>query len=475
MFNYFEKKKLSSETSVADCFRDRVTFHETCLGSAKDIAHLTISPDGKHEAYLVKHGEKWSVAVDGTEGGLFDGISGRSLRFSRDGTRLAYAAERSGKWLAVVDGMESSPCDAIGPIAFSPDNRHIAYLEKVGDRTRLVVDGGAGQEYEALVWIGFLDTGITDDRWQPAYLIKQGIKFHLIRGTQEGQGYERIGSLYPSPHNGSYLEEPGVRNFVVSSDNKHVAFCACESLHGGPWMVVRDGVELGPYSDVALNLITFGTGTDQFAYVFIRPDGKYVVVRDGVMSGVYDRVVHLGFSPDGKHLIWTAKVKNGWVVFRDQTSGRKYQEVDSETWSPSGGRLAYRAKRHDKWLVVVDENESKVYEGVGEGSLSFTGDSQHIAYVVGERGKFLVVIDTTESERYDALQAGSLITSPDGRFIAYQVALHGQSVIRVNEQESLAYGGFLRDRKSIYCRDNTFHAIAARESWIFRVDVQPEV
>ena len=112
---------------------------------------------------------------------------------------------------------------------------------------------------------------------------------------------------------------------------------------------------------------------------------------------------------------------------------------------------------------------------MGEGSLIFTGDSQHIAYVAGELGKFLVVIDTTESERYDGLQWGSLITSPDGRFVSYQVKRYGQSVICVNKQESSAYDSFLRCRKSIYCVDNTFHAIAGREGRIFRVDVQPEL
>jgi hypothetical protein len=127
------------------------------------------------------------------------------------------------------------------------------------------------------------------------------------------------------------------------------------------------------------------------------------------------------------------------------------------------------------WRVILDETECKACEGIGEGSLIFTGDSQHIAYVAGERGKFLVVIGTTESERYDGMQEGSLIISPDSRFIAYQAIRRGQSVACVNDQESLPYDGFLDKRKSIYCEDNTFHAIAARGGRIFRVDIRPEV
>jgi hypothetical protein len=341
---------------------------------------------------------------------------------------------------------------------------------------RLVLDGRAGQEYQGVDSIGFMDQAqaTAGRRWQPAYIAKRGTKFFLVRGTEEGKEYDRIGSLTANPYTSDYYKKTGIRNLVFSPDNRHVGFCACPAQHGSTWHVVRDGFEVASYPDIGEGLLTFAADTGKLAYVGVRTDRKWLVLSDDKECGVYDTVAYLEFTPKGKHLVWTAKIDNGWVVFRDGVKGRKFEELDSETLSPNCEQFAYRAKRAGKWLVVLGETECKAYDGVGEDSLIFTGDSQHIAYVAGDRGKFLVVIDTTESERYDGLQAGSLIASPDGRFVAYQVTRHGLSVLRVNKQDSVAYDGFLRDRKSIYCRDNTFHAIAAREGRIFRVDVRPE-
>jgi hypothetical protein len=58
--------------------------------------------------------------------------------------------------------------------------------------------------------------------------------------------------------------------------------------------------------------------------------------------------------------------------------------------------------------------------------------------------------------------------------VAYQVTHQGQSVIHVNQQKSAVFDGFLRQRKSVYSKDNTFHAIGVRDKKVIRIDVQPE-
>jgi hypothetical protein len=41
----------------------------------------------------------------------------------------------------MIDGVASDKFDAVGPIVFSPDSKHVSFLERRGEQTHLVVDG----------------------------------------------------------------------------------------------------------------------------------------------------------------------------------------------------------------------------------------------------------------------------------------------------------------------------------------------
>jgi Tol biopolymer transport system component len=107
------------------------------------------SADGKRMAFVVKAGGEHTLVLDGREHGPHEGIGRGSLVFSPDGSRFAYGVQREGRWRVVLierDGEREEPqrpYAAACSLAFSPDNRHVAYLACSDGHTpdRLVVDG----------------------------------------------------------------------------------------------------------------------------------------------------------------------------------------------------------------------------------------------------------------------------------------------------------------------------------------------
>jgi Tol biopolymer transport system component len=130
----------------------RLLTREVSLGKIHPgiiVESLTVSPDGKHFAYVARRGGKWFVVVDGKEGKEYDEIGEGTPIFSPDSKHFAYVARRGGRWFVVVDGKEGKEYDGIGKgtLVFSPDSKHLAYEAMRGGKSFVVVDGKEGKEY----------------------------------------------------------------------------------------------------------------------------------------------------------------------------------------------------------------------------------------------------------------------------------------------------------------------------------------
>ena len=68
-----------------------------------------------------------------------------------------------------------------------------------------------------------------------------------------------------------------------------------------------------------------------------------MMVLDGVEGRIYDEISDPVFSPDGDHVAYTAKDKDGKFVVLDRKEGTRYRDVWGLTFG-MGGRLAYVAK-----------------------------------------------------------------------------------------------------------------------------------
>lgn len=124
-----------------------------------EVKSLSISSDGKRVAYIANSG---FVLVDGQQEPTHDSIS--SLIMSANGARVAYVAKDADKCVVVLDGQLGSELNSqITSLYFSPDSKHLAYLEYfrldgkslpsldgVPVQSRLVIDGVPGPHYDRI-------------------------------------------------------------------------------------------------------------------------------------------------------------------------------------------------------------------------------------------------------------------------------------------------------------------------------------
>jgi hypothetical protein len=108
------------------------------------IEALTFSEDGRHAAYPVRLGDRWTVVRDGRSASEWDGVA--SLSYSPDGLRLAYAAFDGSRWRAVVDGLPGAPYDFLiaGSMTWDTAGTRIAYAAGRAGRTHVVFDALEG-------------------------------------------------------------------------------------------------------------------------------------------------------------------------------------------------------------------------------------------------------------------------------------------------------------------------------------------
>lgn len=178
-----------------------------------DGGSLQFSPDSKHVAYRASLQGKLCAVVDGVAGPPFDCMSMcRCPVFSRDSKHVAYkaAAVKGGSWCAVVDGVAGPPFPNIfGEVEFGADGKMAYAGGQVPDGMYLVVDGVAGDKLYSVGPIAFSPDG--KRLAYPAALYGDG------RGLMVDGAFVSATSFDP-PYWGTADHPP-----IFSPDGKHVA------------------------------------------------------------------------------------------------------------------------------------------------------------------------------------------------------------------------------------------------------------
>jgi len=148
-----------------------------------------------------------------------------------------------------------------------------------------------------------------------------------------------------------------------------------------------------------------GTVTNRTKTSLNYTDAKhFIVVNDKIISEYYAyQASNPIFSPDGKHIVFTAG------------------DRDEADYS------------RQKYFIVLDGNEGKHYDQI-LGSLMFSKDSQHIAYLAidNKKGRLAVLDD----QEYDASNISKMYLSPDGKYIAYiGTTDDGKTFMGVNDKK----------------------------------------
>ena len=220
-----------------------------------DVFNMDFSGDGKHFAYCVDLGGKWSMHIDGKPGPAHESFgfgfaftadgsdhaymardgSGRSivrakgehmpvevyldwtLTFSPDGRHLAFAGTRDGMNAVWLDG-KAAPCDIpivgtanYGSVRFSPDSKRLAFsIKAAGPELHWVVDGKAGPGSN--VALGQFD--FSADSGHFAYILprKQTDDVAIVLDGKVRAAYFTVPS-------GPVFREDGTLEFLAVKDN----------------------------------------------------------------------------------------------------------------------------------------------------------------------------------------------------------------------------------------------------------------
>jgi WD40 repeat protein len=255
---------------------------------ASNVMAVTFSPDGKRYAATCQTSSSTQfVVADGKRGQEYATI--QNVAFSPDSSRCSYGGMMNGKTFVVIDGEESDGYAGIPEIVFGGGGKHVGYLA-ISDSQRLVVVDGAAKKWNQMNCGGFAFSGdgshyaFTTGGGAVQHVVLDGVENAAIQSMQLGS---TLGRLPPW--------------FVFGPDGKHLAVFG--SLASKP-----DASTLGLYVD-----------------------GKRVSAGANFSN--------VTFSPDGKHLAWSAFDPDGQhrAVYYDGKRCAQFDvngplAVDARTW-----------------------------------------------------------------------------------------------------------------------------------------------
>ncbi|MHB1000847.1 MAG: WD40 repeat domain-containing protein [Armatimonadota bacterium] len=464
-------------------------------------SNYSISPDGKHLAYVTTIDDKQCVVVDGKPGALYDSIEREQfsgILFNQNGTRYAYVARQGDRYVVVADGAESESYDQIpcSDMVFSPDGSHFAYTGYENGHAYVVRDGVKGKAYRRIIGSGLygMFSGlqysndsehllyvaqdisgkqivVIDDRTEGPYLEVLAPVFspdsaHVAYGAKHGNSWNVV---YDGISGKAYQSLFGGKSAIVfSSDGRHYAYSAKQN---SKWTVVVDGQEGESFDSMGMNVLAFGPN-NLCVYTAERGD-QYFLVNGGKASKV-SYVYNICVSPDKKHLAvriaCNGKQRKQMILF-DGKPGKEYDDRGSYDlcFSPDSRRLAYIARSGEKTLVVADGVAGKLFDSITS-PLTFSKNSVHLAYIVENYkvGKY-VVLDGKPGKKYDRI-ANNVTFSPDGNHLAYIVNSNDTYRLVMDGVESPAYDMILgNDIVTFY--DTALYAFALRGKEVLKIKI----
>lgn len=190
-----------------------------------------------------------------------------------------------------------------------------------------------------------------------------------------------------------------------------------------------------------------------FDDVIFSPNGKHIAIHsykdvegewqsflflDGkIIGGPYNEIGDIYFSPDGEHFIYEYldKDRNNYLVTDGKEIGIDGYIMDA-IFSPDNSRFAYTintdtiSDNPGVYMILLGEDKKwGPYDGVG--SMSFSPDSKHFAFVpYGNVGEGFVILDGEEGPAYENFW--NLKFSSDSKYLHY-LATSGNEFWQITE------------------------------------------
>jgi Tol biopolymer transport system component len=376
-------------------------------------------PAGLHVAYFGHHDGNPFVGIDGAERAYEDITRSVPPTFSTDGSRLAYGARIDGSMRLVVDGEPLADwLVAPAPPVFSPDGRRLAFIAhnregQPDERPRdyhqfVVVDGQPQPTYDSIAQPpdGLM---FSPDGRRVAYLGRNGDMYRVVLDGVEQTPY------------------PDCAAPTFSRDGSRFAFIARPGRKR--MRLVEDDVA-GPEFR-AVGPPVFSPDSRRLAYFANTPQSRMALMLDGErVDEVKDSWANVVFSPDSRRYAYLAAVPGSGLLGRLHTSyrlvvdgspGSTWDEVGSGPhWSPDSRHVAFSARRGKSWSMVVDDEPGPAYQKVGPPRYSSAGMLVHLA--LSESG-FSIVRDGRPGPSFaEPTDLGGsdlpFAISPDGQHVA---------------------------------------------------------
>lgn len=432
---------------------------------------MTISPDGKHWAFVRKKDGKELVIADGGENKEYEhilkGCEGY-IAFSPDSKRIIYFAEDGGKQFAVIDGKEGNRYGKAfieeDSMVFSPDGKMAAYTAEDGEQQFVVVEGKEGKRYN-----GRISTiTFSPDSKRDYYLVHENNKVFIVVDGKEGNRYDLFNE-HISPY--------------FSPDSKRIAYSA---IKGRKWVAVIDGIEGPEYDDIFFGGPLFSPDCKRVAYSGMLESGPILGENDILdWNGLIKRLKEhnnpidnkVWESLDGESKYVIASWKPGAAVDRRSKKAiiyglnrmlEKKSLYDTESFKNLKadwidkfmlGKMLKKSKsRPDilrlnrfladlaypgeiaksfRYFSVVDGKEGKRYDLVlvGQLSPSFSPDGKSFSCLAKNKGKWFFETDGIEGTKYDLMFVKFKEISPDNKRTAYMAVTGGKFFTVIDGKE----------------------------------------
>jgi Tol biopolymer transport system component len=382
----------------------------------------------------------------------------RVIESDRTKSRTVPEHQANEKLLAVFDIYRFTQ-EQLSQVKVSPDNKHIAYVDYIGENSWVTLDQQVGETFRS---ISKDSLTFSPDSSRFAYVGCDEQRKHLVvDGVKYGPYTDFIDC---SPQ--------------FSPDSQRIAYATRELYKV---RIHMDEAEVFK-ADLVGDVLVFSPNSQSFAFR-VGIGEKQCIVVDGKQGPLYDQVDNPHFSPNNQCMAYAARKGERWFIVVNGEQGPEFKDAAGPVFSPDSEHIAYYAQAHDGRYLVIDDKLMGPHFTFGQspfGMFRFSPDSQKIAYVVQEANIFLflryghtehVVVDGRHCKSYR--RCGSLIFSPNSQQLGYLAYTDGEYYVIINEESFGPYQD-IRDDSPVFSPDSKLCAFSAYDLGVSTVYVNGE-
>ena len=385
-------RNLLLKTGYIHLKRNQVSQSKVAVFNAFNV-HIddyTVHLSSSQFAFRQFGGGKSCVVLNGKSLQEWHGVFG--LTFSPDGGHFGYISCKDNTDYAVID-------EQPGP-GFENINFHDTFLEMAENFLVLTSNGhsaypvtfngnwGVARDHQVEHWFD----GIMTDS---IVFSKDGK--HLAYAAQDKEGWFMVLDGKPGKH----FAMIGLSSIVFSPDGTRLAYCAMKNRATEQWCLMENGVEKAQLKTWEPPL--YSPDSQHLAYgASMNTGGTWIV--DGKAQGNYSGIMMAGFrfSPDSQHHAFIARQGQNNCLIRDgKKEGDYYDFADPPVFSPDSQHCAISAQKYASQYVILDGKEIDSHQYIGESSVTFSPDSQTLAYEGIDGSRRRIFLKQTQGETYD--------------------------------------------------------------------------